>query len=380
MRATQSIWRSNKGWDHSPAASNIDAGLVLAFGSSESMSKEEPWRQLTKQHPNAIVLGCSTGGEIHGDEVTDETLSATAIEFSKTVVLAAEASVSDGASFAAGAAIGAKLARAEGLRAILVLSDGTKSNGSDLVRGLRAAVGTNVVLTGGLAGDGARFGTTYVGLNSRPVPGKAAAVGFYGEAFRVGHGSGGGWDVFGPERLVTRSEGNVLYELDGKPALDLYKRYLGEEARALPGSALLFPLRIYPPDKPDHAIVRTVVGVDEDAHTMTFAGDMPTGFCAQLMRGNFDNLVQSAGNAAEQARCEVSGEQVAILVSCIGRKLLLGQRIQEEVEAVHNALDKGAHMTGFYSYGELSPHSITGCAELHNQTMTITLLSEKGSA
>ena len=172
----------------------------------------------------------------------------------------------------------------------------------------------------------------------------------------------------------------MLHELDSQPALDLYKRYLGEEAAALPGSALLFPLRIYPPDKPEHAIVRTVVGIDEEARTMTFAGDMPNGFCAQLMRGNFDRLVQSAATAAEQASSGDAGEQVAILVSCIGRKLLLGQRIGEEVEAVHNVLGDGVHMTGFYSYGELSPHAVTGCAELHNQTMTITILGEECGA
>jgi hypothetical protein len=233
-----------------------------------------------------------------------------------------------------------------------------------------------VVLVGGLAGDGPNFGTTYVGLNSQPAPGKAAAVGFYGDTLNVGHGSAGGWDVFGPERRITRAKANVLYELDGKPALDLYKRYLGPDADQLPGSALLFPLRIYPADKPEQAIVRTVVGIDEKARTMTFAGDMPEGYCAQLMRGNFDRLIQGAAHAAEQAQGKAEGERVAILVSCIGRKLLLGQRTREEVEAVQSVLGGATHLTGFYSYGEVSPHAVTGSDELHNQTMTITTLSE----
>ena len=171
----------------------------------------------------------------------------------------------------------------------------------------------------------------------------------------MGHGSCGGWDVFGPERRITKAEANILHELDGLPALDLYKRYLGEEAAQLPGSALLFPLRVYPPDKPDEAIVRTIVGIDEAARTMTFAGDMPEGYSAQLMRGNFDRLIQGAATAAEQAQAAAIGECVAILVSCIGRKLLLGQRIREEVEAVHDVLGDATYMTGFYSYGEVSP-------------------------
>ncbi|HUJ02805.1 MAG TPA: FIST N-terminal domain-containing protein [Rhizomicrobium sp.] len=377
MRAHQSCWTAKSGWDSHPAAEK--AALVLAFGSPGAISAR--WAELAARHPHAIVLGCSTGGEIHGCEVMDETLSATALEFAHTSIAAAEADVDThgGSSFEAGKAIGAQLARSD-LASLFVLSDGTRVNGSELVRGLRAAVGDNVVLTGGLAGDGARFGTTYVGLNAPPSPGKIAAIGLYGQRLRVGHGSCGGWDVFGPERVITRAEANVLHELDGQPALDLYKRYLGDDAAGLPGSALLFPLRVYPADRPEEAIVRTVVGVDESARTMIFAGDMPQGYRAQLMRGNFDRLIQGAAAAAEQANRDHEGERVAILVSCIGRKLLLGQRIREEVEAVNDILGGKARLTGFYSYGEVSPHAVTGCAELHNQTMTITVLSEADGA
>jgi hypothetical protein len=372
MRAVQSIWTSEGGW--TDKSRNDEANLVLAFGGSGTVASPH-WQELRSRHPNAIVLGCSTGGEIHGCDVLDETISATAIRFDRTKLIAAEAELAQD-SFEAGQKIGRTLAR-PGLKALFVLSDGTRTNGSDLVRGLRDTVGPDVVLAGGLAGDGSNFGTTYVGLNAVPMPGKVAAIGLYGDKLHVGHGSSGGWDVFGPERRITSSKANVLYELDGKPALDLYKRYLGpEEAARLPGSALLFPLRIYPADKPEQAVVRTVVGVDEDARTMTFAGDMPEGHRAQLMRGNFDRLIQGAAHAAEQAHGKGAGERVAILVSCIGRKLLLGQRIHEEVEAVHHVLGEATHLAGFYSYGEVSPHEVTGCAELHNQTMTITTLSE----
>jgi len=372
MRAVQSIWTSGRGWDQSPAHS--DAQLVLAFGATGTVTGGGSWSELRRRHPEAILLGCTTGGEIHGCDVLDESLSATAIHFDDTEIAAAETDVAQG-SFEAGRSIGATLARHD-LKALFVLSDGTRTNGSDLVRGLRDAAGPNVVLVGGLAGDGPNFGTTYVGLNGQPSPGKVAAIGLYGDKLNVGHGSAGGWDVFGPERRITKAKTNVLYELYGKPALDLYKRYLGPDAAELPGSALLFPLRIYPADKPDQAIVRTVVGIDEEARTMTFAGDMPEGYCAQLMRGNFDRLIQGAAHAAEQAQGGRQGERVAILVSCIGRKLLLGQRTREEVEAVQNVLGAGTHLAGFYSYGEVSPHAVTGSDELHNQTMTITTLSE----
>jgi len=377
MRTRQSLWTANAGWT---GHSDGPADLILAFGGTGPITNAGMWNDLSRRHPGAILLGCSTGGEIHGADVLDESLSVTALGFDRTKLKAAEARVDDAAgSYKAGKEIGQTLA-APDLKTIFLLSDGTRVNGSELIRGMRACTGNDVVITGGLAGDGPRFGTTYVGLNDIPRPGRVAAVGFYGGAIEVGHGSAGGWDVFGPERRITRSKGNVLYELDGKPALDLYKHYLGDDAKGLPGSALLFPLKVFRPSHPAEALTRTIVAIDEEQRAMTFAGDMPEGYSAQLMRGNFDRLVEGAADAAHQAAVPISGDRVAVLVSCIGRKLLLGQRICEEVEAVQDVFGKQTALTGFYSYGEVSPHAATNCAELHNQTMTITVLGESGSA
>jgi len=377
MRARQALWTEQRGWSGN---SEGPADLVLAFGGTRAVTNEKLWSGLSARHPGAIVLGCSTGGEIHGQDVLDESLSLTALSFAHTELRCAEAMVDATTdSFKAGQKIGTNLS-AKNLKTIFVLSDGTRVNGSELVRGIRSRAGNEVIITGGLAGDGPRFGTTYVGLNGKPVPGRVAAVGFYGESISVGHGSAGGWDVFGPERRITKSKGNVLFELDGKPALDLYKNYLGDDAKGLPGGALLFPLKVFRPNCSEEALTRTIVAINEDEHSMTFAGDMPEGFNAQLMRGNFDRLVEGAAEAAHQATLPSSGDRVAVLVSCIGRKLLLGQRICEEVEAVQDVFGNNVALTGFYSYGEVSPHAATHCAELHNQTMTITVFGESGSA
>jgi hypothetical protein len=254
-------------------------------------------------------------------------------------------------------------------------------NGSELVAGIGMHVG-EVPISGGLAGDGSQFIETMVGLNCPPERGKIAAIGFYGRSIKIGHGSAGGWDVFGPKRRITSAEGNVLFQLDGRAALDLYERYLGDdEIEALPGSALLFPLQIHDPKRPDHRLVRTVLAVDRDKRSMTFAGDMPEGWVAQLMRGNFDRLASGAAEAAQLARDdlgELKGNGgMAILVSCIGRKLLMGQHIATEIEAAGAALGPNLARIGFYSYGEITPHATSGICELHNQTMTITTMVER---
>jgi hypothetical protein len=267
------------------------------------------------------------------------------------------------------------------LAGIFVLSDGLNVNGSELVAGIASHVGDRIPLTGGLAGDGAKFEETLVGGDGPPRSGQVAAVGFYGAAVRIGHGSAGGWDEFGPRRRITRSKGNLLYELDGEPALDLYERYLGEEeAKGLPGTALLFPLLIRDPAKPDHDVVRTILAVDRDNRSMTFAGDVPEGFIAQLMRGNFDRLAAGAAEAARQARTGLGSnrdqEGLAVLVSCIGRRLLMGQHTVDEVEAAGVELGSRLPRVGFYSYGEISPQGASGVCQLHNQTMTVTTITE----
>ncbi len=355
-----------------------DADLVLYFGRRETLV--EAARELDRMFRRARIVGCSTGGQILGEDVSDETLVAIAIRFEDTTVRLAHFSLATAAdSRSCGETIGRAL-QSDDLSGIFVLSDGLHVNGSELVAGITAAVGRNVPLSGGLAGDGAAFGETLVGADCAPRSHLVAAVGFYGPRIRIGTGSAGGWDVFGPRRKVTRSSGNVLFELDGKPALDLYERYLGEdEAKGLPGTALLFPLQIFDPGRPDHVVVRTILSVDRDARSMTFAGNVPQGWITQLMRGNLDRLATGAGDAARQAATamgETRGDGIAVLVSCIGRRLLMGQRISDEVEAAGVQLDPGLTRLGFYSYGEISPHAVSGFCELHNQTMTVTTIRE----
>jgi hypothetical protein len=380
MRTHQVSWNEALGWRIAGAdAGTVD--LVLYFGGRASLADGARYRELRAMFPRAHVVGCSTGGQIRNDDVKDDEIAGAALSFDATSLrlACAQASGPDG-SRGCGEAIGRAL-KGDGLAGIFVLSDGLRVNGSELVAGIVSTAGTHVPLTGGLAGDGSAFETTLVGADCEPRSGVVAAIGFYGSSIRFGHGSAGGWDEFGPRRRITRSRGNVLYALDGEPALDLYERYLGtDDAKGLPGAGLLFPLLICDPQEPDHGLVRTILAIDRDARSMTFAGDMPEGWVAQLMRGNFDRLAAGAADAARQARAglgETSDrEGLAVLVSCIGRRLLMGQRVMDELEASGRELGAGMARIGFYSYGEISPHAVSGACELHNQTMTVTAITE----
>jgi hypothetical protein len=362
------------GWSSPMPDLDSPQTLVLAFGASSFVDHPEALTALRAAFPQAHLAGCSSSGEICGTRVLDESLSVAVLRFAHTRVRTAETAVGgEMSSREAGESLGREV-RGEGLRAVFVLSDGLAVNGTELLGDLHAALPPEVVVTGGLAGDGTAFRRSWVLHEGAPRSGIVVAVGLYGDAVRVGHGSRGGWDAFGPERRVTRTEGNVLYELDGAPALALYKRYLGERAAALPSTALLFPVALRGDADGDERVVRTILSVDEAAQSMTFAGDIPAGAVVQLMRANIDRLIDGAAQASVAARSP-SPEALTIAVSCVGRRLVLGERVEEELEAAQEAAPDGA-MVGFYSYGEISPMGPGERARLHNQTMTVTRLWE----
>lgn len=375
MEISQAIWT-----EHGPSACDVEHAeprLVLAFAPPQRLQSPDTWRGLRRRWPNATLVAASTAGEIHGARVLDESLVTTALASTKTDVRCASVALASYASSEdAGAALASALA-GHRLRHVLVFSDGLNVNGSALVRGLTRVLPAGVSLSGGLCGDGARFKRTFVCLNAFNEAPNIVGIGFYGDALRVGVGSLGGWDSFGPERRITRSEGNVLYELDGQPALSLYEKYLGHHAADLPASGLLFPLTVRA-ERQGQGVVRTILGVDPAAKSLRFAGDVPVGSFARLMHANFDRLIDGAVGAAVASRDALRGSraELAILISCIGRKLVLKQRVEEEVEGVQRVVGPEAKLTGFYSYGEISPFAADARCELHNQTMTVTTLSE----
>jgi len=353
------------------------AQLVLCFGSKNILSDcEHLFGILRKKFPVANIVSCSTAGEIFNTEVFDGSVTITAIRFASTHTEARIVRIEDYAnSYDAGIGLAGHFNK-EGLTYLMVLSDGSKVNGSELVRGLNTASSQNYLITGGLAGDGDRFVSTLVGLNATPTEGLIVGVGFYGDSVRVSHGSQSGLEMFGLEKTVTRSAGNVLYEIDNKNALELYKKYLGKEAAFLPGSALLFPLLVKSNNADDH-VIRTILSINEAAGSMTFAGDIPEGSVVRLMKANFDKIISAASKAAtESVISENRPPKLAMLVSCIGRKLILQSRTDEELEAIDDIFERKTKLTGFYSYGEISPLLPGGCSHLHNQTITITTFDE----
>lgn len=386
MRVWQSAFTPPKA-EPSPQS----ADLVLVFGSIDIFDSPGFAERLKGDFPGAVAVGCSTAGEIAGDSVLDGSCIVTTIRFDKgTAIAATEAHIAsaDGSQLA-GETLGEALIARPGLSGVLLFARGVGVNGSALIDGLLSRLPSGVPVSGGLAGDGGAFRRTLVLGPSGVSDRQAVAVGLYGEAVHLGLGSVGGWEPFGPARKVTKAVGNLLLQLDGEPALNVYKRYLGDYARDLPASGLLFPFELLNGNHDSVGLIRTILGIDETAGGLILAGTVEEGFYLRLMHASTDGLVDgaeqagaiaaaaSAGVMAVDAAAETAGDRLALLTSCVGRKLVLGDRVEEEVQAVADRMGPGAVLAGFYSYGEIGPMRDLVDCRLHNQTMTVALLTER---
>lgn len=353
--------------------------LVLVFGNRYMLEDKDIFNEIKDIFNDGHIVFGSTSGDITSESVDDESITITAIEFEKSSFVIKTANVLNSSvqidSYKTGKELIEKLPT-EGLKYAFVVSDGSFTNGSQLTKGMNAVTEQNLIITGALCGDSARFEKTLSSYNENPTEGKIVVIGFYGDTLEVSFASKGGWTPFGPERIVTKSKDNILFELDGKPALNLYKTYLGEKSKELPGAALLYPLKVKSTDE-RKSIVRTILNINEEKKSMILAGDIKEGARVQLMMTNVDNIVNAAEIGAVGAlELRENKPELAILVSCIGRKLVLDQRVEEEVEEVIEVIGKQATVCGFYSYGEIAPFNDERNCQLHNQTIAITLISE----
>lgn len=356
---------------------HLNEPLVLVFGNRYMLDSDLIYDEVRALFPNGHIVFGTTSGEIIDDKVLEGTVVLTAIEFEKSSVLVKRSNVHNfqNDDQKLGESLIAEFPK-ENLKHLFVISEGSTVNGSALIVGLENLKETTFGLSGGLCGDDDRFEKTLASYNQRPKEGEIIAIGFYGDTLEITSSNFGGWTTFGPERIITKSKGNLLYELDGKPALDLYKTYLGEKADELPKSALLYPLSVKATEDSD-PLVRTILNIDEKENTMLLAGDVPEGARVQLMMSSVDDIANGASQAAELAmEGRKKSPELALLISCIGRKLVMDQRTEEEIEEVKAVIGNNTVISGFYSYGEMAPFSGQDSCKLHNQTMTLTLFSE----
>nr|WP_320133067.1 FIST N-terminal domain-containing protein [uncultured Holophaga sp.] len=355
--------------------------LVLAFFASELGVARTTLEALRSAYPGSHLAGASTGGEIVGTSLEDNSIAVAVLHFASTeLALGREEVAQIHSSLEAGRRLARHLDHAE-LKGALLFTSGLAADGADAARGLSQVLGREIPVSGGVAAAAGAGGPTFTlsALPGEPLElgtDQIIGIGFRGRAIRLSSASKGGWSPFGLERRVTRSQGHILYELDGKPALALYRTYLGERARGLPLTASLFPLAILDGRvRGEDPLVRSVQGVDEEAQSLIFGGNIQEGSLVQLMHSSVDRLVEASSQAGASLAPGGAHRGLCLAVSCIARRLVMGERAEEELEALSESLSPSTDLVGFYSHGELSPERSGECL-LHNQTMTLTLIQE----
>lgn len=379
MNIEQLQWSAKSGW---PQAVNTYAPresvqVAFLFGSANLIKASEAFQLCRRLYPKAHLVGCSTAGEIQDTNLSQDTVMVTAVAFQKTSVAVARIDLrSPGESFEAGQ----RLIRAldpNGLRHVFVISEVLQVDASDVIEGINSVLPPGVTVSGGFSADGDRQQVSHIWCNGDPGQSSVAALGFYGDHLRVGSAATGLWGRFGPIRRITKSKGSVLYELDGRSALGIYKEYLGELAAGLPASGLLFPVSLSVRDT-GHDVLRGLLSVDEATQSMRFAGNMPEGAHVRMMMGTIERLIDDTHSAAEQSLVGLEGAQpeLAFIVSCNGRRHVLKQRVEEELEAVREVIGEPTVLTGFYSCGEIAPLGPGEPSELYNESLAVTTFAE----
>ena len=374
----QSLYYRDTIWQSSTDKILENVDIVFTFGQRDTFKSKEVYMQLKERYPDAHIIGCSSSGNIQDDQVSNAPMVANAISFeskSSNVFISIEDFSTEDDQIILSHKLIDNLPK-ENLKHVFLLSDGLNMNGSSLVKGANEALEHKIAITGGLAGDDTKFEETWVIADDVAMQNRVVAVGFYGEALNIKSGCFGGWNEFGVQRKITKSVDNVVYEVDGQPALDLYKKYLGEHAKDLPGSGLRFPFSIKENEEAK-SVIRAVLAVNEEDKSLTFAGDVPQGYLARLMKADIDGLIEGAEIAAKNAQQDNKGTALGLVVSCVARRLVLNQLVDDEVEGISDILGNNVSLVGFYSYGELAPFSneIMSC-QLHNQTLTLTVICE----
>lgn len=376
MKIIQAFKNGNENWHYLQKKEQLNNPLVLIFGNRFLLENINLITEIKKEFSYENLVFASTSGEIIDGNIIDNSISVTAIELENSSFIIERENIAN-YNMQINLLSKALLNKfpKEKLKHLFVLADGML-DGSKLVQGLENNLDSSISITGGMCGDDARFEKTLSSYNEKPKTGEIVLIGLYGDTLEVSYASAGGWFPFGPERKITKSTDNLLYEIDNKPALDVYKNHLAHRAMGLPSASLAFPLYVTYEGK-TQAVVRTILGLDEKNKALILAGDAPENSKVQLLMASVDALIDGAQNATELAvKNREKQAELAILVSCIGRKLVMNNRVCEETEYVKESLDECTLITGFYSYGQIAPFNGNNFSNLHNQTMTITLISE----
>ncbi|KKR00625.1 MAG: hypothetical protein UT98_C0001G0003 [Candidatus Nomurabacteria bacterium GW2011_GWF2_40_31] len=363
--------------------------LLIVF-SSVKYDQEKMLSGVRSVAPAALLIGSSTSGEVTtAGPVKDHSVTVMAIKSPevKYFVGVGENILANPRLAGKAVADNVKEQTSTSLKAFMMMPDVLVGNGADIVRGVLDSLGAHFPVVGGASGDDFAFQKTYQYVNDKVYSGAVVGLGLTGN-FKMGIGVKHGWIPVGEPMKVTKSQGAVIHEINGSPAVKIYEDYFGaEEAKilhteALAKLAITYPLGMKVAGS-DELLIRDPITVDEKG-SITCAAEIPEGSEIRLMVGSREEAVKVAKIAAEDAVLQLDGSapKAVIIFNCIARNKLFGDKSGDEINAIQQAIGKDVPLIGFYTYGEQAPlggevRNIEQCnSAFHNETVVICVLAD----
>jgi len=354
--------------------------LIVVFAKCENPAQWEPLSELIAAYPKSKIIGCSSNTVINDGSLLEDSTSVGIIRFRDAELRIAQAKIGDfDDSRTAGLLIGAELHDID-LNGVLLFSDGETSDATAIVRGLQETLPPEITIAGGLSGGAnAEVSVTpWVLIDGKICAMSACAVGLIGPTVEVVPATGGGWRQIGKDCICTQSYHRTLFELGGRRADDVYREFIHKHT----GEGESFECVDYPlaigTDGLEMQIVRDVVEIDDDKGALVLAGDIPENAVVRVMHSNADDILDGVDEAVERLRSKMilpKSNALCICISCMGRKVVMGERTAEEPRLVKEKLGSKISHAGFYAFGEIST-TTSGSPYVHNHTITLVMIRE----
>ncbi|MBI3333062.1 MAG: FIST C-terminal domain-containing protein [Candidatus Omnitrophica bacterium] len=361
--------------------------LVLLFASVR-FDQESLLKGVTSMTGRAPLVGCSTAGEItsHGPSRRSVVIMAIASDSLRIATGLGRGISHKPREAGRQAAAEASRARLPNPHAFLMFPDGISGNVAEAIRGVQDVLGLSFPIVGGSAADDFGFNWTSQYFEGRAYTDSVAGVLLTGP-IALGIGARHGWQPLGKPRRVTRARANVVEELDGTSAVNLYETYFetaaaSMKAESLAGVSILYPLGMPIPGEEEY-LLRNVLRVDPGG-SLIYAGEIPEGSEVRLMMGSKAKAMEAARRAAEQAMVGIAPRpaQFGLVFSSCSRYRLFGREAGRELELIRQALGPAVPLIGFYDYGEQAPLTAAGFrgrSHFHNETVVVVAVSTEGA-
>ncbi len=359
--------------------------LVIAFASAE-IDPAEALAGLRAGLPEARIVGCSSYAEINSREALSGSLTAMGLCFPEGIEFQTFAHTTGADPFEAGVSFAREVASFDP-NLLILFPDGLAYNSTRLLLGIQSVLGQRFPIIGGIAADDARFERTYQFHDDRCLTAAVVGVALKGRV-EVVTAARCGWRPVGATRTATKVvDGNVLLELDGQPALSLYRQFLGERWAEMPSVGVEFPVGIVGGGElgsqrmdgdGEILLLRAIKAIDEEQQAIVFGGDLPEGARVRMSRATKDDVIAGANEAGDEVAARMPEPSFALVFDCMARKVALGPRYKEEVHHTFARLGAELPKVGFHTFGELSP--VSGVTMHHDETFTIALIRAIPSA